>query len=462
MSCHHRESIQITISGSFNQSQELNTNMMFLQIVSLLAVNEEQYADYVPSMEVDADTWARYFELEDVQAYLKNVFNMENADLSSYMENGRVACTIVGDPDICVSAVDISRTVATAEGNIAVSGTVTAMDELEDQVIGIYPFCLYMKPNSESVFGCTLERFQYLEGKYLHLEEEQWELIAQMVVAAQNACISHWQMTENFQICPKDMHVLSKFEFAAEGCRFGWAFDGKEQATAEELAELFYQVTGEEFSKEELDAEFEMMQAEGSNFVYKGTDYEDGVANLYTHLDAFYGSGIFDRTEIDPDQYIFETRALYNSSGDQIILLSDAERFSDDYIAVSGVYTRYDVPFTIYLYEDEDSPIGYKLHYIYYFISESSKLGVTETEGQPQPDYIAQPDGIYKSNDGSSLDFYSEGKVNVSEGNSNTWCTYTVDAGGNLTIYSDSETIEGTYNAQEEEITIYQITFRKR
>ena len=43
----------------------------------------------------------------------------------------------------------------------------------------------------------------------------------------------------------------------------------------------------------------------------------------------------------------------------------------------------------------------------------------------------------------------------ISEGNSSTWCSYSLDADGNLTIYASSETLEGKYNAEQDCVKLY-------
>lgn len=48
-----------------------------------------------------------------------------------------------------------------------------------------------------------------------------------------------------------------------------------------------------------------------------------------------------------------------------------------------------------------------------------------------------------------------KGNVLVSEGNSSTWCSYSLDADGNLTIYASSETLEGKYNAEQDCVKLY-------
>lgn len=67
--------------------------------------------------------------------------------------------------------------------------------------------------------------------------------------------------------------------------------------------------------------------------------------------------------------------------------------------------------------------------------------------------------GEYVSNRYASLLFDTDGSVTVSESGGSTRCSYDLDEDGNLTIYADSENLEGTYNAEQDSITLYGINY---
>lgn len=447
------------MTGTFHNSEDMQTTMRFIDMASCFGVNETVYANYLPPMEIDENTYARYFEKDDIQAYLKNVFDIEAADLSAYLENGKIVCSLIGDP--IPTEVNVGRVTAVSDGTYKISGTVSIIEAEGDWTP--YPFLMTVAPNSESPFGFTMKYLHYGSDGSINLEAEQSEMILQMALAAEHACISHWQMTEDFDIYPEEMNILSKFEYAAEGFRFKWAGDGKESATAEELAQLYEQVTGEHFSREELDHMFEEMQAENSNYVYKGTDYENGIAKLYVQLNAYYGSGIYDRYDIAEDQYTYDNRIIsYSGDGQWVIRENKTEKFYDDYIAVSGVSITYDVPFTIFLYVDSNSPTGYRLHYIHYYVSNSSILGAgSDAFAYEQPISISMPYGRYKSNGGAELEFYNDGTVRVKEGNVSHVYNYTIDSEGNIVINPENEAVEGKYNSAADELIVENIKFRR-
>ena len=446
------------MTGAFHDFSDMETNMRFIEMASCFGVDYDIYAGYLPPMEVDKSTFTRCFAEDDIQSYLKNVFSIEDVDLSPYLENGKIVCSLIGDP--IPTEVNVGRVTALDDGTCKISGTVSVIEEGSDWEP--YPFLMTVISNSNSPFGFTVKNLHYGSKGSISLEDRQSELILQMALAAEHACISHWHMTEDFDIYPEEMNILSKYEYAAEGFRLGWTGDGKDTATAEELAELYYQVTGEQFSREELDNIFDGMQAEGSSYLYKGTDYEDGTANLYVQLDAFYDSGIYSRYDIEKDRYTYDNRIIsYSSDGKWVMKENNVERFYDDYIAMSGVSIAYDVPFTIFLYVDSNSPTGYRLHYIHYYVSKSSVLGASDDTYIYEQIGISAPYGRYKSNRGFELEFFDNNTVRVSEGNSNKKCAFTIDESGKLIIDPDGEAVEGTYDALADEIMIYSIKFRK-
>lgn len=368
------------MSGVFYDAGDLEINMRFIDMVSLFASGiandtmKKMYADYAPEMEMNQDTYERYFEEEEIQSYLKNVFGMEDADLTGYMEGDRVVYSMVADAQY--AEVNFGEALELSDGTYKINGTAAVLEPGVGVVEDYFPFILTVTPNGESPFGYTMDSLYYGTTASISLEDSQYEAILQMVYAAQSACISHWQMTEDFNIVPEEMEVLSKLNFAAAGARFGWLGEQKEQAGAEELAELYGRVTGDAFSRAEVDARFAEMQAEDApyTYVYDGTEYEDGTANLYVHVRAFYDElGRTDKEEIEKDRYVCENRIFSFRDGDNILRINDTQRFfqNGNYIGVFGKSMTYDVPFAVYLYEDESSPTGYRLHYIHYFISES-------------------------------------------------------------------------------------------
>lgn len=368
------------MSGVFYNAGDLAVNMKFVDMVSLFSITndfmEETYAKYAPKMEADRDTFERYFEVEEIQSYLKNVFRMEDADLTGYMQGERVLFSLAGEP--VYAEVNFGDAFSLSDGAYKISGTAGVLEPGVGFVEDYYPFILTVTPNSESPFGYTMDSLYYgtTGSIIMELEDDQYEAIFQMVHATESACIERWQMSEDFDIYPEEMGILSKLNFAADGARSGWLGEQKEQADIEELAGLYSRVTGDTFSREKVDAQFAEMQAEDApyTYVYDGTEYGDGTVNLFVHVRTFYGeTGSTDRREIEKEQYVCENRTFSSRDGRGILKINDVQRFfrNGNYIGVFGESLAYEVPFAAYLYEDENSPTGYRLHYIHYYISKS-------------------------------------------------------------------------------------------
>ena len=83
------------------------------------------------------------------------------------------------------------------------------------------------------------------------------------------------------------------------------------------------------------------------------------------------------------------------------------------------------------------------------------------TGGSVKAVSIPMPSGRYRATDDTELAFYNDSTVTVSEGNSNHVYEFTIDGAGNLVIDPSGEALEGTYNAQTEEIRIGALKFRK-
>ena len=74
------------------------------------------------------------------------------------------------------------------------------------------------------------------------------------------------------------------------------------------------------------------------------------------------------RYDISKNKYIYQNKTLlYSSSSTEVNHMEDVVKIGNQ-LVVYGVSDTYDVPFAMHLYEDANSPTGYRLDYIYYFI----------------------------------------------------------------------------------------------
>lgn len=121
--------------------------------------------------------------------------------------------------------------------------------------------------------------------------------------------------------------------------------------------------------------------------------------------------------------------------------------------------------FEMILEKDEQSPFGFVLKSIIY---EPVELAVENPDvaDDVQSETGEESDirvlvGKYKSNRGHTLEFFRDGTVLVSEGGGNTWCRYTIDAEGNIIISTDYETINATYDEENDKVTVYGTSYRR-
>ena len=411
---------------------DLDTAMQVVEMASCLYLNDASYEAYLAPMEVNRSMLTRYFEIDDMQEYLNNVFGIENADLSAYCEGDRVVCDLYGE--LVEKEVEIEQAILKADGTCEITGTVVVI-ETDGTPSDPYAFDLTVKQNSKSLFGYQVVSMNYsgaasdeisvdenaniLQDILLNPDEHKeyypQEIDGQKVYLALVDVDSDGQ-DEIFLANTDSVHPnfgptgLTIFNILKYDNGIVTDFDGDKIYVPLAMSDSFHF----------YDTGILMTMADSSN----------GYTYFWNLLTGEYTQGWLS----NPDAK--EHKKILKEDGTEI---TGAE--ADEYF--------------------DSLRSGNEIPIVWYEVTPEN-VAAYLMGGEMEAAYVKEPFGIYKSNDGSSLDFYSEGKVNVSEGNSNTWCTYTVDAGGNLTIYSDSETIEGTYNAQEEEITIYQITFRKR
>ena len=332
------------------------------------------YDKYLPTR-VGEVAYTEVYTGESIKEYAKNVFGLELSTIQEgclRLENGNYMAMDAQfeSGDLC----EITKVMTDGESYL-VTGT-NAFGEyqdiysLEPTYIASYNFTMKLTQNENSPFGFTLKEITYENTEEIALGDAQYEMILEMERAAEIACISHWQMSDNFIITPTQMTVGSKLEYAAQGYRFGWANQPMEQVSIEELSQMLEQVIGVSLSREEVDETFQEMQS--GSYIYKGTAYQDGIVDLYVRLEAFYGSDVEQRYDISQNEYTYQNKTLlYSSSNTDVNHIENMIKVGNQ-LVVYGVSDTYDVPFAMHLYEDANSPTGYKLDYIYYFISMSS------------------------------------------------------------------------------------------
>ena len=113
--------------------------------------------------------------------------------------------------------------------------------------------------------------------------------------------------------------------------------------------------------------------------------------------------------------------------------------------------------------KNEDSLFGFTFQSLTYKLykrlgdsGNNDAQGEYDTDNTPESENVNSTlSGTYRATGGEEMQFNENGNVLVSEGNSSTWCSYSLDADGNLAIYASSETLEGKYNAEQDCIKLY-------
>lgn len=421
---------------------DIAVNMKLIDIIGNMSLQDQSLDKYLPPTEKDALTLIRYCMPEDVQNYLKNVFGIENADISAYCEGDRAVFDLVGDYILKDAFPDSA--VLMPDGSCKITGTFSlwlATDLLE----AAYPYELTVIRNPESPFG-----FQVLSMEFGEEITEDYEEPEQTPGDASLRDILLNRLG-NSAWYPGDVEYGTLYFALLDIDQ-----DGEEEIVLGTSKEPDY------FGKPCWITIFNILKydkdtGEVSDFdgdkVYRPLDadswyyYDNGV--LMTMVQMNYGHTYFwnlltgefteaDRWYPDNPEKSYESEGhsrIYNADGTEITG-EEGDRYYQSLKSGNEVY-------------------------IVWYEAEWGNVEALTTGGELEPAYIPTPFGEYKANRGAELFFYSDGTVLVSEGNSSTKCAFTVDREGKLVIDPDGEAIEGTYDALADEIRIYALKFRR-
>lgn len=410
---------------------DLDTAMQVVELTSCFYLNDDSYEAYLPPMEVDRSILTRYFETDAMQEYLNNVFGIVNADLSAYCEEGRVVCNLYGE--LVEKEVNIEKAILKPDDTYKITGTVVIIEPTATPSEP-YAFDLTIKPNSESLFGYQVVSMNYsgavsdetsvAEGENSlqdillnpdgHKEYYPQEIEYQNLYFALVDIDSDGQ-DEIFLANAEDVHP----NFGPEGLTIFNILKYDNGIVTDIDGDKIYVPLAVSNSFHFYDTGILMTMADASN----------GYTNFWNLLTGEYTEGWLS----DPDTR--ESKKILKEDGTELTG-AEAETYFD------SLCSGNEIPFVWYDMTPEN-------------------VAAYLSGGEMEPAYVKEPYGTYKATNGASLEFSSTGSVCISEGNSHTWCTYTVDASGKLTISTESETIEGTYNAQDDFVVIYAAKFRK-
>ncbi len=158
--------------GSHYPVDDIPVNMKLIDILGNMGLTDSSYAEYLPPTETDDSTLIRYCREEDVKSYLKNVFGIQNADISAFCEGDRAVFDMVGD--FVLADADIDRAMVMPDGTYKIEGTFSlwiATDILE----AAYPYELTAIKNDDSPFG-----FQLISMEFGEEVTEDYEQVEQV------------------------------------------------------------------------------------------------------------------------------------------------------------------------------------------------------------------------------------------------------------------------------------------
>lgn len=399
--------------GSHYPVDDVSVNMKMIDILGNMGLTDSSYMEYLPPTETDDATLIRYCKPYDVQDYLRNVFGIENADLSTYCEGNRVVFDMVGD--YVWTEISVDNSVMMADGMYKIDGEFILWN-IEETPEAVYPYALTAIKNDASPFG-----FQLISMEYQEEVTEAHKPAEQMVTG--NGSLSDILLNPdgNKMFYPQEVeyqHMLFALLDIDQ--------DGEDEillGSASDISPYW----GASWVTVFNILKYDRSTGEVSDF--------DGDM-VYTPLDAnswhYYDTGnLLTMAEIGKGH----TNCWNLLTGE----FTDTEAVNPDYTALTS---------------------GNEIRIIWCEVNQGNVEALL-TNGNITSVYIPMPYGRYKANGGAELEFYNDNTVLVSEGNSHTKCVFTIDGMGNLVIDPDGEAIEGIYDALADEIKIDALKFRR-
>lgn len=337
------------------------------------------YDKYLPP-KVEGVNMAYY--KADVIKYIKDVFGLETTLTAGYHSAGSVNGDLYNVSGTQYSNKDraILDEIEVRDGQYIVKGSISYgeyydMNSSKPTYYDMDRFTLYLEKNPESPFGFTVSRLYYEDTKQTGFmgTEYQYRVLLQMKQAMDDACISHWQMSEDFELKVSDMTILSKLNFAASGYRYGWLFGKTNEAELEDLSSIMYLFTQTTISREDVDVGVaEMIE---NNYIYRGVKYRDGKVNLFTEEEIMpnpWGESIVSEYQLEEETGIYEGGTYrYKADASPKLVIQKVEEHGDRIYVYGKDHGSYNMPFVMKLKRSKYSPIGYVLESIYYSAGQS-------------------------------------------------------------------------------------------
>lgn len=422
---------------------DVSVNMKLIDMLGNMGLTDRSYMEYLPPTETDDTTLIRYCKSDDVQDYLKNVFGIENADLSIYCDGDRVVFDMVGD--YVWVEISIDDSVMMTDGIYKINGEFVLWN-IEETPEAVYPYELTVMKNDVSPFG-----FQLISMEYQEKVTEDHEPTEQMMVGDGSLSDILLNPEKNKAYYPQGVeyqHILFALLDIDQ--------DGEDEVLLGSASDI------SPYWGANWITIFNILRYDRNTG--KVSDFDGD--KIYSPLDAnswhYYDTGIL-MTMVEAGQgHTNFWNLLTGEFVDAALQVSEDPNGDPDSEGHSKIYNM-----------DGRDITGEEADQYYQFLKSGNEIPIIWCEvsqdnvdalvtgGNVRPVYIPTPYGRYRANRGFELEFFDDNTVLVSEGNSNKKCAFTIDGAGNLIIDPDGEVVEGTYDAQADEIKIYELRFRR-
>lgn len=420
---------------------DIEMNIRMIGMVGSFSLADDTYAKYLPPMEIDYENLTGYCNSEDMQDYLKNVFGVENVDLSAYSEGGKVVCSLLGD--LILDDTQIDHVTVMQNGTYEIVGTAVVIEA------GVYesafPYQFTARKNDSSPYGYQVVSIAYEEGRVTDNSFEE-QISADGVLS--EILLNPEENSTYYPQGVEYQHILFALLDIDQ--------DGEDEVLLGSASDI------SPYWGANWITIFNILRYDRNTG--KVSDFDGD--KIYSPLDAnswhYYDTGIL-MTMVEAGQgHTNFWNLLTGEFVDAALQVSEDPNGGPDSEGHSKIYNM-----------DGRDITGEEADQYYQFLKSGNEIPIIWCEvsqdnvdalvtgGNVRPVYIPTPYGRYRANREFELEFFDDNTVLVSEGNSNKKCAFTIDGAGNLIIDPDGEAVEGTYDAQADEIKIYELRFRR-
>lgn len=421
---------------------DVSAGMKIIDILGNQCQGESSYTQYLPPTEID-DALIRYCDKDDVQLYLKNVFGIEDADISAYCEGNRAVFDMIGDYIWTDTIID--QATMMSDGTYRVEGKFILWLATDIPEV-VYPYELTVIKNSASPFG-----FQVISMDFGEEVTEDYEQAGQ--VTAGDGSLSDILLNPegNSAYYPQGVEYNGLYFALIDIDK-----DGEDEILLGTPGDTDY------FGDPVFMTIYNILKYDRSS----GTVTDFDGDQVYNPLDAdswhYYDTGILmTMAEIGEGHTNFwnlRTGEFIDAAlwvRDDPSKGPDSEGHSKIYNANGREITGVEAD---QYYQSLKS--GNEIPIIWCEVN-AANIEALISGGSVTAVNIPAPYGSYKSNRGSELNFLSDTRVQVSEGGMSNVCDYTIDSMGNIVIDPANEAVEGTYNSATDELVFYGMKFKK-